>query len=154
VDGIAVGLGTEVTFDDVELSCQQAQRAITIAKARRGGLVVLPAYNSYVALALLGERAEQWVFSDTVLEALDTHDGTNPRQPLLPALQAFFDTIGSIERAASALGVHRHTMRARIAKISELTSRDLGDPQEYLELWLAIEFRRLAPGHSSALSPT
>ncbi|MGD9607552.1 MAG: helix-turn-helix domain-containing protein, partial [Leucobacter sp.] len=42
------------------------------------------------------------------------------------------------------LQVHRHTVRARLGKISELSGRRLGHAPDLLELWLAVAFREIA----------
>jgi purine catabolism regulator len=34
--------------------------------------------------------------------------------------------------------VHRHTLRYRINQAQELIDRDLGDPQDRMEVWLAL----------------
>ena len=48
------------------------------------------------------------------------------------------DLVKNVQALASALGVHRHTMRYRVRKIEELTGRDLNDARDRLELWLAL----------------
>ncbi len=58
------------------------------------------------------------------IAALVEHDGADG---LLTALAAFLRCNGHVEGAAAELGVHRHTMRNRIAKISALTRHDLND---------------------------
>lgn len=142
-DVLEAGLGKQVEPQDAELSFREATRASEVAQARGVAFVALPDYHTHTALMLLGDPTEQGAFADAILHSIDAHDRANSRQPLLPALQAFFDAIGSLELAAAALGIHRHTMRARLAKVSEISGRDLTRASEYLELWLAVEFRRL-----------
>ncbi|MET0853153.1 MAG: helix-turn-helix domain-containing protein, partial [Microterricola sp.] len=45
---------------------------------------------------------------------------------------------GQLDATAQLLGVHRHTVRARIAQIEKLLGRDLGGFQERAELWAAL----------------
>lgn len=146
---ISAGLGRVVEPHEANLSLQQATRVQTIAQSRGVPLVALPDYDSRTALMLLGNPSEQDAFSDVVLQALDAHDRINVRQPLLPALRAFFDSTGSTELAASQLGIHRHTMRSRLTKIGEISERDLSNASDYLDLWLAVEFRRMRAGRRS-----
>lgn len=40
--------------------------------------------------------------------------------------------------ATSALGIHRHTLRYRMAQIAGALDRDLDDPTVRSELWLAL----------------
>ncbi len=140
-----VGLGKVVEPAEAVLSFHEATRARDIAQLRNVSIVALPDYRTQAALTLLGDPVEQRAFADSVLLPIDEHDRENPRQPLLPALQAYFDAIGSLEIAAGELGIHRHTMRARIARISMVSGFNLTRASEYLELWLAVEFRRVNP---------
>ncbi|WP_345196689.1 helix-turn-helix domain-containing protein, partial [Streptomyces lavendulae] len=50
---------------------------------------------------------------------------------------------GSWDRTAAALGVHRNTVRQRIARAAGLLGADLDDPDTRMELWFAL---RHAPG--------
>ncbi|WBU38142.1 PucR family transcriptional regulator [Homoserinibacter sp. YIM 151385] len=45
----------------------------------------------------------------------------------------------SWERASAALGIHRHTLRSRVAAASALLGLDLEDFEGRLELWAALE---------------
>ena len=146
---LEVGLGKEVDPHSAELSFREATRAGEIAQSRGVPFVALPDYHTHTALMLLGNAAEQSAFADAILHPIDAHDRANSRQALLPALLAFFDAIGSLEAAAAALGIHRHTMRARLAKVSEISGHDLTSASDYLELWLAVEFRRLHPARDT-----
>lgn len=47
------------------------------------------------------------------------------------------------EDVSGQLGMHRHTLRTRLALISELTGRSLVEPDDRFELWLAVEMRDL-----------
>jgi len=54
------------------------------------------------------------------------------RETLLQTLRAYFDANCSLEAAAQRLGVHRKTVSARIAKISELTGLDFSTHDDRL----------------------
>lgn len=45
---------------------------------------------------------------------------------------------GSWDRTATALGIHRNTVRQRIARIAALLDTDLDDPDVRMELWFAL----------------
>lgn len=141
-----VGVGKVVPLEDAEFSFHEATRASEIARARGLPMVVLPDYKGGAVLDLIGNSEEQSAFAASVLQPIIMHDRANPRQPLLPALRAYFTAIGSLELAAADLGIHRHTMRSRLIKISEVSGYDLNRASEYLELWLAVEFHRLSAG--------
>jgi purine catabolism regulator len=77
-------------------------------------------------------------YADAVLGHLDA----DPRaDELLRALAAFCEHNGHRERAAEALGVHRHTVRHRIEAVEALTGRRLAAAQDRHELWLALRAR-------------
>ncbi len=62
------------------------------------------------------------------------------RPALTETLRAWLSVHGSWDRSAVALGIHRNTVRQRIARASELLEADLGDPDERAELWLALKW--------------
>ncbi|AWT57483.1 PucR family transcriptional regulator [Mycolicibacterium smegmatis] len=57
---------------------------------------------------------------------------------LIDALTAFLRHNGQLEAAASELQIHRHTMRNRMRRISDLLADDLGTADTRAQLWLAI----------------
>ncbi|MFE9564335.1 helix-turn-helix domain-containing protein [Streptomyces sp. NPDC006487] len=71
--------------------------------------------------------------------------------PLSPALR---DTLrgwlahhGSWDRSAAALGIHRNTVRQRIARAADLLGgADLDDPDTRMELWFALRWSPAPPG--------
>jgi purine catabolism regulator len=79
----------------------------------------------------------------SALEPLTEHDrlrGTH----LLTTLEVFLAHNSQAVPAAAALGVHRHTLRNRIRKVTELTGRNLDSPHDRTELWLALKAREIA----------
>ncbi|MDT0377640.1 PucR family transcriptional regulator [Streptomyces sp. DSM 42041] len=62
------------------------------------------------------------------------------RPALVETLRAWLSVHGSWDRSAAALGVHRNTVRQRIARTGQLLDADLGDPDERAELWLALRW--------------
>jgi purine catabolism regulator len=60
------------------------------------------------------------------------------RAELVPALAAYLRHSGGWEPAARELGVHRHTLRARIGRVEELLGVDLDDVDVTSEIWLAL----------------
>ncbi|MEV5125645.1 helix-turn-helix domain-containing protein [Streptomyces decoyicus] len=68
--------------------------------------------------------------------------------PLLSTLHNWLALHGSWDRTATALGVHRNTVRQRITRIAGLLDTDLDDPDVRMELWFAL--RSLDRGASPA----
>ncbi|KIF00376.1 hypothetical protein PL81_41530, partial [Streptomyces sp. RSD-27] len=74
--------------------------------------------------------------------------------PLSPALRetlrAWLSHHGSWDRTAAALGVHRNTVRQRIARCAALLGgTDLDDADTRMELWFALRWLSPAPDRPS-----
>ncbi|MUL50094.1 PucR family transcriptional regulator [Mycobacterium sp. CBMA293] len=67
----------------------------------------------------------------------------NPSDSLLSTLESYLRHNGHLEGAAAELGVHRHTIRNRIAKIGQLTHEDLHSADTRAQLLLAIRAREM-----------
>ncbi|MFD7921735.1 PucR family transcriptional regulator ligand-binding domain-containing protein [Streptomyces sp. NPDC059740] len=60
------------------------------------------------------------------------------RPELAPTLRVWLSLHGSWDRTATALGVHRNTVRQRLSRIATLLDADVDDPDVRTELWLAL----------------
>jgi purine catabolism regulator len=65
---------------------------------------------------------------------------SNPR--LLESLAALLGSGCRWSDAAEELGVHRHTLRYRMERLREQTGRHPDNPEERMELWLAVKARQ------------
>ncbi|TAM71846.1 MAG: PucR family transcriptional regulator [Microbacteriaceae bacterium] len=72
-----------------------------------------------------------------VLAPLRSHDRTQ-QSDLVATLRSWLSHNGGYEAAARELGVHRHTLRARIGMIERLLGCDLTTFQARAELWAAL----------------
>ncbi len=72
-------------------------------------------------------------FADAVLAPLREHG------PLLAAVRALLRHDGQYAAAARALGVHENTLRQRMAKVEQLTGRDVRRTEDRVDLFLALE---------------
>ena len=61
-----------------------------------------------------------------------------PRGDLIATVRAYLAHRGSWERAARELGIHRNSLRHRIALAGALIGADLDDPDTAAPLWLAL----------------
>ncbi len=59
---------------------------------------------------------------------------------LVDTLRAWISLHGSWDRAAVALGVHRNTVRQRIARAAVLLEADLDDAEVRADLWFALRY--------------
>lgn len=80
------------------------------------------------------------VFVELVLGRLVEHDARYNSQ-LVATLAAFLDCGGSWVRTAEQTHLHLNTVRYRIARVEELTQRDLSDTSDRADLFLALQLR-------------
>lgn len=115
----------------------RAQSAARVAVARGTELVDADGLAGQV---LTGEPATRAVLAGlarSVLGPLAEHDRRTGSE-LVASLSAFLEHHGQLEGASAALGVHRHTMRARIDRCRELLGVDLDSAHVRAELVLAL----------------
>lgn len=79
-------------------------------------------------------------WAQALLEPLDRH-ASRSKLDLVSTLRVFLANNGHVDGSASALGIHRHTLRYRLRRIVELLGNDLDDPTVRSELWLALRLR-------------
>lgn len=65
--------------------------------------------------------------------------GRPDAEELITALRAWYEHNCAWDPAARELGMHRHTLRSRIALVQEITGLDLESFSARAELWLALE---------------
>lgn len=80
--------------------------------------------------------------------ATGTQDGgiadESDRAQLRDTLRALFESDGQRGPAATALGIHRNTLRDRIVRIERLSGRSLASPEDRAELWFALRTESLS----------
>ncbi len=87
--------------------------------------------------SILGDRSDdQLAVLRQVLHPLEGHD-------LIPTLKAFLENNGHFESAAAALHVHRHTMRNRLGRISELLGCSIDSADIRAQLLLAVRAQEM-----------
>ncbi|MFF3161746.1 PucR family transcriptional regulator ligand-binding domain-containing protein [Streptomyces sp. NPDC003273] len=107
----------------------QAARALARARATR---VPLVRHGARPGLAELVPRADAQAHARALLGPL----GAQPA--LAETLRTWLSLHGSWDRTAVALGVHRNTVRQRIARCAALLDADLDDADVRMELWFAL----------------
>jgi PucR family transcriptional regulator, purine catabolism regulatory protein len=120
----------------MRVGLKQARLARSAAESQAVALLRRSDIGSYRALLSLGTPNDRRHVVDDVLGALSEQD---PGGELMTTLAAYVGAGGSIERTADEVGVHRHTVRTRLKRITALTGRELSDPPQLFELWLAVE---------------
>jgi DNA-binding PucR family transcriptional regulator len=77
-------------------------------------------------------------FADDILGPLRAHDEQNGTE-LETTLRVFLGNDGHWSTTAADLYVHVNTLRNRVARIGELTGRDVTRLQDRVDLFLALE---------------
>lgn len=124
--GWRLGVGAPAGPAALRTAGAQARRALERAEAARVPL----ARHTPGGIAALLDPAEARAYAETLLAPL------NPAQA--DTLRAWLAHHGSWDRSAAALGVHRNTVRQRIARCAALLALDLDDPDTRMELWFAL----------------
>ncbi|MFE5794194.1 PucR family transcriptional regulator ligand-binding domain-containing protein [Streptomyces sp. NPDC056503] len=121
-------LGVSAPADAAGLPAADAQagRALRRAEAARTPLV----RHRVNGLAGLVDPAEAAAHARVLLAPLG--------EARAETLRTWLSLHGSWDRTAAALGVHRNTVRQRIARCAVLLDRDLDDPDVRMELWFAL----------------
>ena len=131
--GLPVGVSEPTTLESVSAGIAQAR----VARERGGdGLSEFAAVRGSILTVLDEERTR--VLAAAELAPLVAHDDAEGTH-LLQTLRAWLDNDASHESAARALGVHRHTVRARLALVEQVLGRDLTSFAARAELWLALQ---------------
>ncbi|MFC6883875.1 PucR family transcriptional regulator [Actinomadura yumaensis] len=134
----AVGASDPSGIEALDEALRQADEALAAARRLRAGrdrphAVVRHADLPGQGLLGLMDPGAARGFADALLAPLRAEDPA-----LVGSLRAYVMANGQGEAAARALGVHRHTLRARMRKAARLLGRDLDDPAVRAELWIAL----------------
>ncbi|MET8979044.1 helix-turn-helix domain-containing protein [Streptomyces sp. NPDC004539] len=130
--GWTLGASAPVEPVDWPAADAQAARALARALATRVPVVRHTARTSLTAL-IAPQDAE--AHARTLLAPV----AGSPA--LTETLRSWLSLHGSWDRTAVALGVHRNTVRQRIARCAGLLGTDLDDPDVRMELWFALRER-------------
>lgn len=134
---LAVGLSHHGPRDDVARSIRRARHA-----AQHAGSGAFVTYEDVAGRGLVGAlRAHGGeLVAESVLQPLDAL-APSERRRLMSSARAWLDANGAWDPAARALGIHRHTLRARMTELESLLTLDLSTFAGRAELWAALEFR-------------
>ena len=134
---VRVGVGETVKVSAIRDSYIGALFALRAAPEEK--VVASPRdLGSYGFLLGAQPRGVLEGFVRSVLGVLIDRDRERSSE-LVASLRAFIEAGGRWEQGAETLGVHRHTLRYRIRQAEELLGRDLNEPEDRLEIWLALK---------------
>jgi hypothetical protein len=134
--GDLVAVSDPCRWPQIAAAVQHARQGLALARIT-GQPVIDPAARPGLGDAVDPQAAR--AFSETVLARVWL---ARPRAAaeLLATARTWLGQHGSWDATASALGVHRNTVRNRIAVLSGLLGRDLNDPDTRMELWFALRW--------------
>lgn len=140
LDELAAQLGTPLgvsgAWEYTHFSRAHAQAVTALRRGSGSGVRhYADAASGGVLDALATEEAR--LIAQTRLAPLRTHDSTAGTD-LERTLAVWLEHDAGIESAASALGIHRHTLRSRIAQAGALLEADLSSFPARAELWAAL----------------
>jgi purine catabolism regulatory family protein/PucR-like helix-turn-helix protein/diguanylate cyclase with GGDEF domain len=118
---------------------EEARHARRVAAARSGRVCAAGHQElaSHVLLLPFVPDDVRRAFTARLLDPLRDYDRRH-RAELIPTLEAFLDCDGSWTRCAGRLHLHVNTLRYRVGRIEQLTSRDLSRLEDKLDFFLAL----------------
>jgi purine catabolism regulator len=137
--GVAVGVSDELAelgAVAVRGAHEQALRAVERAREQGASVVAFEEISRQGVLAFLA-RTDARAVARATLAPLADHDAANGTA-LVATVRIWLEHGGQFDRAAQALGVHRHTVRSRIGLAERLLGRDLSGFHARADLWAAL----------------
>jgi purine catabolism regulator len=139
--GLRVGVSDVVGHDRLAGALGQARRALALALAGSGAPGHEEAVVPWARVAAGGLVAALWTdeaarLADTRLAPVrDLDDGDE----LLECSRVWLEHNGAWEPAARQLGLHRHSLRARVAKVERALGLSLDGFADRAELWALLQ---------------
>ncbi|MFG2525178.1 PucR family transcriptional regulator [Streptomyces sp. NPDC048527] len=132
-----VGIGTALPPGNAARTLRQARAALETSR-RIGSLVGFVDGSAHDFLLHVADSQYLTAFADAVLAPIDALPNGDV---LLTTLHTWLIENRSIEACAVRLGVHRHTIRNRVLRLTQVTGRSLDSVDTQTELWLALKAR-------------
>ncbi len=133
---LSVGVSEAAEWDQLPTALAQARQARDRAEESGAGVASFDAIAREGVVAYLA-GTDATAIAGAMLAPLDAHDATNGTE-LRHTLRVWLAHDGRFDPAAEELGVHRHTVRNRVALIERLLERDLRSFAVRADLWVAL----------------
>ncbi len=134
--GLKAGVSDAVGYADLARAHDQAGQALERAREGDERIVSFDTISRQGVLAFLA-RTDAREVARTTLEPLIAADEANGSSLVL-SLRTWLEHNGTFDSAARELGIHRHTLRARVAEAERLLGRDLSSFHARADLWAAL----------------
>jgi hypothetical protein len=141
VPGVVVGVGPPARLAALPAAFAMASRALQTALAF-GQEGVFSLADLSIRPAILSDEALGQAFTGRHLDPLQALGRLGAE--LEDTLRVWFEQEMRIEETAKALHVHPNTLRHRLRRFEETTGANLRRPDDLIELWWALERRRLS----------
>ena len=140
VGKIVIGVSGSLPQTDLAPALASADKAAAAARWARRTVGWFEDLTLGAVIENEAIRSQVWTLAGPALLALER--GTSTRETdLVPSLEAFLHHNGSWENASRSLGVHRQTLRTRMARVEELTGLTLDSADNRVLLMLALMSR-------------
>jgi hypothetical protein len=146
--GAVAGVSQPVSWSQVPAALDEARHARQAAMVKGQSVVAGQTPGSGVAGLVEANAARAYAVG--LLGPLAESEETTG---LLATLRVWLDHNGSWERTAAELGVHRNTVRSRLAQIERLLGTDLSSMRARAELWFALEWLASTPPEPPPAGP-
>jgi hypothetical protein len=150
IAGVCAGIGPPARLAELAASFALATRALQTALAF-GQEGVFSLSDLSIRPAILLDATLGDAFVERYLEPLASLGRLGAE--LETTLRTWLDHGMHVEDAARALHVHPNTLRHRMRRFEETTDANLKRPADLIELWWALERRRLGSNATSAAPP-
>ncbi|WP_405773721.1 PucR family transcriptional regulator [Streptomyces sp. NBC_01538] len=137
---LTIGVSAPVhSAEGLHGALEEARHARRVAAARPGRVCAAGHQElaSHVLLLPFVPDDVRRAFTARLLDPLRDYDRRH-RAELIPTLEAFLESDGSWTRCAARLHLHVNTLRYRVGRIEQLTSRDLSRLEDKLDFFLAL----------------
>lgn len=143
---VAIG-GTCDTPDGLPQSFREASRTLRIRQTspNPGGVASFEQLGLYRILDTGESRAEVTSYVWEWLGGLIDYDNTRDAD-MVRTLAQFLECGGNYDRTATALMIHRSTLRYRLGRMKEITGLDLGDVETRLNVHVATRAWQVLQG--------
>ncbi|WP_127792254.1 PucR family transcriptional regulator [Agromyces sp. LHK192] len=133
----AVGISDPIpSMQQAAAAHEQALRAVERAREQGAVVVAFEEISRQGVLAFLA-RTDARAVAQATLAPLTEHDASNGTA-LVETVRVWLEHGGQFDATAGRLGLHRHTVRSRIAQAERLLGRDLSGFHARADLWAAL----------------
>jgi purine catabolism regulator len=132
---LAAGVSDPMPWVETATGVSQAMRALE--KAGEASALEFSEIVERNLSGLLRETSASEV-ARALLRPVRDHD-TTTGTALIESARVWLENNGAWDPAAKELGIHRHTLKSRVALVEKLTGRSLSSFEARTNLWLALE---------------